>query len=51
MPTTIEERSGGAVDWPFMLCILNIIYQVRLGEFSLNKMKILQSAKMAHTIW
>ena len=36
-----EERSGGGtVDWPFMLCILNVMQQVRLGECSLHRMKI-----------
>ena len=35
-----EERSGGTVDWPFMLCTLYIMQQVMLGEFSLDKMKI-----------
>ena len=29
------EQSGKTVDWSFMLCILNVIYQVRLGEFLL----------------
>ena len=35
-----EERSGGTVDWPFMLYTLNVMYQVRLGKISEHKMKI-----------
>ena len=31
-----ERQSGGTVDWPFMLCTLNIMLQSRLQEFSLQ---------------
>ena len=31
-----EERSRGTVDQPFISCPLNVIQQVRLGEFSLH---------------
>jgi hypothetical protein len=31
-----EERNGGAVDKPFMICTLNVM----LGKFSLHIMKI-----------
>ena len=38
--TSKEERGGGTVDWLFMLCTLNVVRQVKLGEFSPHKMKI-----------
>ena len=35
-----KERSGETIDWPFILHTFNCMQQVRLGEFSLHKMKI-----------
>jgi hypothetical protein len=34
----VEERSGGTVDWPFMISALNVIYLI--GNISPHKMKI-----------
>ena len=39
MPLYKEERSEGIVDWSFMQGTLDVIKMVRLGEFSLQKVK------------
>ena len=37
---TMEEQSGGTVEWTSMILTLDVIKQGRLGEFSVHKTKI-----------
>ena len=36
-----KEQSGGNVEWPSMICSLNVMQQLRLGLFSPRKINIL----------